>query len=508
MSETLSSFSELSQFEIDPASVQLLGYGYCDKKHVVVLGRVDPDGHGAVTVGMLHPGDQQLVDSLRGYLRRPVQPVQLNAWEIGRALDIGYGKLDPTADPGRLVLPDDASLDYAPDNPAPALTMQLLARALALGARQIHIERYADDVDVRLRIDGGLHPIGSPLSPANVGAVVGYLAALARLPEGEPGPRQGLIRATVGDEAGGRAVDLHLAVLPGPYGDDATLHVTQTQPQPRPLEAMGLSGPQLSSLRARLDAAQGLVVIGAASGHGRTTMLYSILSSLDARRRKVMTVEPVMEIDIPKIPQRTPAEGTTLAQLVRASLDHAPDVLAVGDVSDAESAASVGVALQRGVLVLAVVESADAVGAVSTLRRLGLTDDELADHLVAVVSPRLLPRLCPACRTAAPDDSRAAAAARAGHPVQGFTAPGCEACGGRGHDGRVGVHELLTPDAAFREKLAAGASAPVLRQVGGSEQTVVQLALQLANAGEVDLATVAGLPGAADHFSASTQAPR
>lgn len=502
MSDDLSSFAELSQFEIDPATVQLLGYGYCTKKHVVVLGRIDPQGHDAVTVGMLQPGDQQLVDSLRGFLHRPVTPVQLNAWEIQRALDIGHGKLDPNADPGRLVLPEDAGLDYAPDNPAPALATQLLSRALSLGARQIHIERYADDVDVRLRVDGGLHQLGTPLAPDNVGAVVGYLAALARLPDSAAGPRRGLIRASVGNEAGGSCVDLHLAILPGPYGDDATLHVTHTHPQPRPLEQLGLAPPQLASLRARLDAAQGLVVVGAASGHGRTTMLYSILSSLDTRRRKVMTVEPVMELDIAKIPQRTPTDDASLAELVRASLEHGPDVLAVGEVANDTVAESVRVALQRGVLVIAVVESADAVGAIATLRRLGLTDTELADHLVAVVSPRLLPRLCPRCRAPDPDDPRAAAAARAGHPVAGFAAPGCQACGGRGHDGRVGVHELLTPDPGFREKLATGATATELRQTSDSDESVVELALSLANAGEVDLATVAGLPGAADYFSA------
>jgi type II secretory ATPase GspE/PulE/Tfp pilus assembly ATPase PilB-like protein len=501
VSETTAPFAELSQFEVDPDAVQLLGYGYCAKKHVVVLGRVDPDGHDAVTVGMLRPGDAQLLTSLQSFLHRPILPVQLNAWEIQRALDIGYGTLDAAADPGRLVLPTDAAPSYEPGHPAPALAQELLARALGLHARQIHIERYADDVDVRLRVDGRLHQLGTPLSPDNVGAVVGYLAVLAGIPESETGPRQGIIRATLGDAAGGHPVDLRVALLPGPYGDDVTLHVMHPPSAPRPLSELGLSTTQLAALRARLDAGQGLVVIAGSVDQGRTTCLYSALADLDAERRKVLTVEPVMELDVAKVPQRTPAVGASLAALAAASLDHAPDVLALGAVDDAATTAVLATALRRGVLVIAVVDARDAAGAIATLRRLGLPDPELADHLVAVWSPRLLPRLCRACRTIVPDDPRAAALARAGTPVRGWTAPGCSTCGGRGHHGRIAVHELLLPTPQLRRDIATAASAPSIRSGATGEATIVEAALRLADAGEVDLATVASLPGAAERFA-------
>ena len=79
-------FTELSQFEIDRRSARLLDRDYCLENLVVVLGKVDPARRETVQVGMIRPFRRQLLQEVTRRLGRPVQPVQLNAWEIRQAV--------------------------------------------------------------------------------------------------------------------------------------------------------------------------------------------------------------------------------------------------------------------------------------------------------------------------------------------------------------------------------------------------------------------------------------
>ena len=76
-------FSELSQYELDPASSALLPLEFCLERKVAVLGKADAS---PAVVAMVDPLDRGLVEEVSRRLRRPVSPVQLNAFEIRRAL--------------------------------------------------------------------------------------------------------------------------------------------------------------------------------------------------------------------------------------------------------------------------------------------------------------------------------------------------------------------------------------------------------------------------------------
>lgn len=497
MSEPLPPFVELSHFEIDPASVRLLALGYCEKKHVVVLGRVDPEGNDPVTVAMIDPGDAQLRGALQSFLGRPVAPVRLSAWEIQRALDIGHGRLDPTADPGRIVLQEDDALAYEPGHPAPAMALELVSRAVGLGAREIHVERGAEGVDVRVRIDGVLHSLGSALTPDDVQPVVGYLATLAGIAEGDA-PRSGTIRATLGSDTGGRPLDLRLSLLPGPHGTDATIHVLVHGGPARSLPELGLAPDRYAAVALALRAGEGLVLVAAPQGHGRTSMLHALLGALEPGARKIMSVEmPALRV-LPNIVQRSAPDPAAAAELARACLQHAPDVLALDEVASPAIAEVAATAIERGVLVVAVVTARDVSAGLVALRRMGIADGELCDALVLAMSPRLLPRLCPACRRPAPDDPLAAAFAASGRAIRAHVAPGCASCRALGHAGRIAAIEVVVPEAAFVRALESGAPASELRGVltmGGSP-THLDLAAALADAGEVALGPVQALAGA------------
>src|SRR5215213_5427493 len=156
-------FVELAQFKIDPRSVRLLKYEYCHEHGAVVLGVVDPRGQDPVTVGMLEPSRRSLVAELESSLRRPVRPVRLNGYEIRKALDEGYGLANADRSRGTLDLRPVRGFSFDRDDDVPELLDEVLGRAVQLGASDIHIETYEEDVDVRYRIDGLLQQVATPL---------------------------------------------------------------------------------------------------------------------------------------------------------------------------------------------------------------------------------------------------------------------------------------------------------------------------------------------------------
>ena len=117
----LSDFSELSQFEIDERSARMIDRDYCLVHLVVVLGKVDPATREPVQVGMIRPFRRSLVQEISQMLRRPVRPVQLNAWEIRRALQIAWGIEEDERDGSVLDLRPVAGFSFAPETPVPRI---------------------------------------------------------------------------------------------------------------------------------------------------------------------------------------------------------------------------------------------------------------------------------------------------------------------------------------------------------------------------------------------------
>ncbi|HUO87180.1 MAG TPA: type II/IV secretion system protein, partial [Thermoanaerobaculia bacterium] len=157
-------FTELEHFEIDPPSVRLLDEEFCRERQVVVLGAVERGGAEPVTVGMVAPRRRSVVREVSARLGREVRAVRLNAFEIGRALDRGWGLPDPAAERTVLTLSPVAELAFHADDDAPRLVDELLGLGVQLGASDVHIESYEHDVDVRFRVDGVLRQVATPLS--------------------------------------------------------------------------------------------------------------------------------------------------------------------------------------------------------------------------------------------------------------------------------------------------------------------------------------------------------
>jgi type II secretory ATPase GspE/PulE/Tfp pilus assembly ATPase PilB-like protein len=493
-------FVELAQLEVDAASVRLLDRELCLAKRIVVLGKVDPGSREPAAVGMVPPVRRSLVREAARLLGRPVRPVPLNDWEIRRAIDLGWGDAGPGVDPGSILLHPVSAFTFAAGIPVPELLDEILGRAVELGASDIHIERYENDVDVRFRVDGVLRQVATALAPDNVPAVLARLKVLAGLDIAEKRRAQdGRIQAVYRGMSQGnrgtarpRAVDFRLSVLPGPFGEDAVLRILDSA-APLSVDRLGFDDEMRTTFERLIASPEGMLLVTGPTGSGKTTTLYAAIHAINTPENKILTAEDPIEYYFPKTNQKQVSDQMSFADYARAFLRQNPDVILIGEVRDEETADAAVRAAQTGHLVLSTLHTTDAVRTISRLRTLGVDSSLIAGCLLGAVSQRLLRRLCEHCRAeAAPDVNEVRRLGLAADAGGFFRAAGCEACAGTGFRGRLGVYELFVPDEELADMIAHGEPAHRLRANARTKgmRTLLDDAFAKARAGLVPLSEI------------------
>jgi general secretion pathway protein E/type IV pilus assembly protein PilB len=483
-------FSELSQFDLDRVSIRTLSLRFCQKNGVVVLERVSSDPQDPVVVGMIRADDVRLIEHLQSHLQRTVKPVALNLFEIQRALEYGYdvGPSNDRGEPGvhRLHLKETS---ISPRDEVSALTDDMLRRALALDATDIHLEIYRDDVDVRLRLDGVLHQLQTHISPLNARGVVNRIKILSNLDITERRePQDGRFRLEL-IEPDGRPwfCDFRVSVVAGAHGEDVVIRILGGRVGMLPIEQLGMSEGVREELVSLLSNPEGLILVTGPTGSGKTTTLYSAIAHLNDGRRKILTAEDPIEYEIPKINQKQVGPKASLADLTRAFLRHDPDVILVGEIRDPETADVALQAASTGHIVLSTLHTSDALGSLQRLLGLGLDLDRIAEAVLGVVAQRLIRKICTKCKVPAPPtDQQRQRLQSLLDGLSPMAGTGCEACQHTGYRGRVGIFELLVVDTKMRDALSTGCEVQDIRaqRAAAGYRTMVDDAMDRIRGGE------------------------
>src|SRR5471030_2844217 len=100
--------------------------------------------------------------------------------------------------------------------------------------------------------------------------------------------------------------------------------------------------------------------------------------------------------------QVKPQIGLDFANLLRSILRQDPDVIMIGEIRDLETAQIAVQASLTGHLVLSTLHTNSAAATVTRLRDMGVEDYLLTAVLRGIMAQRLVRRLCPECKRAAP----------------------------------------------------------------------------------------------------------
>jgi general secretion pathway protein E len=407
---------------------------------------------GTVICAAVQPLDPALRERLAQAIDGPVAYRLAARAEIaGLLADLARGARETVETGG----PGEAARlrELAQETPVVEFVNGLFAEALARRASDVHLEPFEDRFVVRLRIDGLLTTVRTG-ARSEFDAVCSRIKLLSGMDIGERRlPQDG--RQSI--RAAGQELDLRVSTLPSAWGESVVLRLLGKSHRLPQLTELGLAEAQANDLLSLIAKPNGVVLVTGPTGSGKTTTIYRLLSHLNDGVRKIVTVEDPIEFDLPGVVQvraRTDI-GLSFAAGLRAILRQDPDVIMVGEIRDPETARIAVQAALTGHLVISTVHTNTALGAVTRLADLGVEDFLLADVLRGLVGQRLVRRLCPHCaRTSTPAEA-AVHDREAGGAGQGaWREPvGCEACGGSGYLGRLGLYEIVRCDPALENRI-------------------------------------------------------
>jgi type IV pilus assembly protein PilB len=277
-------------------------------------------------------------------------------------------------------------------------------------------------------------------------------------------PQDGRLRLA----AAGKLEDYRVSSLPTLFGEKLVLRRLEPLPGDLTLASIGFDPAQAAQVEAAIRTPHGLILVTGPTGCGKTLTLHCFMRLLDPQALNLCSVEDPAEIQLAGVNQVSVRDkaGLTFAVALRAFLRQDPDVIMVGEIRDAETADVALKAAQTGHLVLSTLHTNDAAGAVARMLDIGVAPYNLAAALRLVTAQRLVRRLCPACRTPAPESPSALRAAGVAESAPGaftpYRAQGCDACHGIGYRGRIGVHQVMPIGTALRDLIVARASALAL----------------------------------------------
>jgi type IV pilus assembly protein PilB len=346
----------------------------------------------------------------------------------------------------------------------------LLTQAVRDRASDVHIEPQDDMVRVRFRIDGVLREVVElPSSMAQ--SLISRLKVMADMNIVE---RRRSQDGQISTEIDGRPLDIRVSTISTVFGEKAVLRLLDKTRNLKTLRELGMSAATSAAMEELVTSPFGMVVCAGPTGSGKTTSLYAALKSIDVPARNITTIEDPVEYVVPTINQIqvNNQAGVTFADGLRTILRQDPDVILVGEIRDVETARIAVQSALTGHLVLSSVHATDSATSLQRFRDMGIEPFLLTSSVLAVLSQRLVRRICPHCRTE--DDptpsERLFYEQASGHPKDVFWhGAGCNLCSQTGYSHRIGVYELLRVTEPIRALLMAGAGSEAIKAQAVSE---------------------------------------
>jgi len=417
-----------------------------------------------LTVAVADPHNLSALDDLRFATGCEIQPVVALDEEIGLAIDRFYrGELPAEAYEGSgdlVVLEDSAApaleRDREADESAMRIVDQILARAAADHASDIHLEPQEHTLRLRLRVDGVLAEVAR-LPRRLAASVTARIKVMAGMDISEHRvPQDGRFTATVGS----RRLDFRAATYPTVWGEKTVLRLLDRASLNVRLGEIGMTGDLLARYREMTHRPEGMILITGPTGSGKTSTLYATLRDLNERGHNIVTLENPVEYELEGINQGHVNEkaGFTFATGFRAVLRQDPDIILVGEIRDTETLEVAVEASLTGHLVLSTLHTNSAVGTVVRLVDMGMEPYLLASSVIGIVAQRLARRICATCRTSEPTPPELQRFFPSPGPAELAHGSGCRLCNASGYRGRVGLFEMLAMTDELRRLILRRAS--------------------------------------------------
>lgn len=459
-------YIDLKDYLIDPEVIKLIPEDLARKHKIVPLFKIED----TLTIAMANPRDIMAIDEVRLKSKIPaIEPVLSTEKAIQNAIEQYYGvtgnlddiikSIDKIKLPAMTTEAQVKTLaKVAEEAPVIKLVNLIIMQAIKDKASDIHIEPEENALRIRFRIDGILHEVSTP--PKNLQSVIASrIKILANIDIAETRkPQDGRIQLKMEN----RALDLRVSTFPTIHGENIVLRLLDKSSIVLGLQDLGFSEHDLKNFDRLIRSPYGIILVTGPTGSGKTTTLYSALSTINSMEKNIITVEDPVEYELPLIRQTqvNPKAGLTFATGLRSILRQDPDIVMVGEIRDRETADIAIQASLTGHLVFSTLHTNDASSALTRLIDMGIEPFLISSSVIGILAQRLIRVICKDCRQKyAPSDD---VLRQLGVKKEGMTfykGNGCTSCKNTGYVGRSGIFEFLHISEDIKKLVVSKASA-------------------------------------------------
>ena len=431
--------------------------------------------HNSLSLAAFDPFDWETFENLKTSLGKEIQINLSSQEDILEAIENFYGKGDSAMDRMVSKIQEEEEVepalestehirDMASEAPVIKLVNHIVNQAIDMGASDIHLEPFADDLILRYRIDGMLYEHEAPPKRLN-SAIVTRIKIMAHLDIAERRlPQDGRIRI----KSQGKDIDIRVSTLPTLFGESVVMRILDRGNIVVNLDHLGFPKRELELFQNLIHKPYGQILVTGPTGSGKTTTLYGSLEKINTPEKKIVTIEDPVEYQLRGVNQVhiRPQIGLTFANGLRSIVRQDPDVIMIGEIRDSETA---DVAIQSaltGHLVFSTVHTNDAAGAITRLQEMEIESFLISSALLGVLAQRLVRVICTHCKESSTIDPEALLelGIKEPAPTQAFRGKGCDHCSDTGYRGRTGIYELLVIDDNVRKLILAHASTQEIRE--------------------------------------------
>lgn len=416
-------------------------------------------------VAIVPPINPEVLENVKLLTGLKVKPNIISDAEFERAVNKIYSiesKVGKTVSAGK---PSEQTtvrvISETPTGVEPAtvtLANSIISDAINQNASDIHFDPQQFYTKVRYRIDGVMYDVLT-LPKDIADSIISLIKVNSNMDIAERRrPQDGHFSAKHGNDF----YDFRVSSMGTSFGEKLNLRILSKQKLLMPLERLGMLPEQFDIFLRLIRRPYGIILVTGPTGSGKTTTLYSAISTLNTGEKEIITLEDPVEYNIEGIVQTQINEeaGITFASGLRSILRLDPDIIMVGEIRDLETAKIAVEASLTGHLVFASIHTNDAASTPIRLLNLGVEPYLLASSLVGIIAQRLVRVICPNCKRkyTASEVEKEVFVQELGHEVKElYIGSGCSICNNSGYKGRTGIFEVLEVNETIRDLIEKSA---------------------------------------------------
>jgi type II secretory ATPase GspE/PulE/Tfp pilus assembly ATPase PilB-like protein len=455
-------YVDLHEHKISDEALRLVPKEVAERFRFVPIDYKD----GRLSIGVINPSNVHAVDAVTQMTSTPPEVFVIDSDSYYDFIDKAYYFMEnPVQVKLQNAIGTIKAAETVTSESISNLTELIIMDGIRRKATDVHITPEEQTVHVFYRIDGVLqHGFCYPKTAKN--GVISKVKVMSKLDIAEQRlPQDGSFSFSFLN----KAYDMRVSTIPTIYGENVVIRILAGHGELVRLSSLGFDDSNTRRMQALFKKPYGIILITGPTGSGKTTTLYAALREVNLLERNVITVEDPVEykLSLTKQTNVNLKAGYDFAVAGRNFMRQDPDVILLGEIRDEETAKIAIRASITGHLVLSTLHTNDAITAIPRLLDFNVDRFLLSSSLLAIVSQRLVRKLCASCRTVyTPGDEDMLRLELAGIKDEveaAYRGDGCSACNHTGYAGRTAIGEVVVADDEVRELISTSHSIKMIK---------------------------------------------